>query len=387
MPSMRAVPPLVGVEVPAGSTGVTAVARALALAASDSQVSVLIPTYSPETLRTRLQAMLNTAWVGRGAVCVPTSGSTTSPKSVVMPWHTLAVTTAARDAALGGPGAWLVAVPPATAGGVVALTRALQAGTPFTAWSGVGGAARFSAATFADDADRLCAEAAAAGVPARVTVVSTQVARLLSDPLGQAALQRFETVLVGGGPMSASLRERAASAGIRVVHTYGMTETCGGFAYDGVPLGDSQVRISATGELLVRGSCVAEGYLDGPLPTQDGWLCTGDRGSWDGTRLAVAGRLDDVVTVKGANVDLAALAAVVSGYPRVQQSAVVAVADPDGGHRLRAFVVGNADPQVLRSIVHESLGAAAVPEVVIVDELPANPGGKTDVRLLREESG
>ena len=389
MPSNRAVAPLVAVEVPAGRSGATVVARALTLAAQGAQSSVLIPGYAPEPMRRRLLELLDATpmdgW-SETAVCVPTSGSTGTPRAVVMPWHTLAAATAARDEALGGRGAWLVAVPPATAGGVVALARALQADTAFEAWAGIGGAARFSAATFAEDAERLLARAETAAVPARVTVVSNQVARLIADPIGRAALQRFETVLVGGGPMSAQLRGAAADEGIRVVHTYGMTETCGGFAYDGVPTPGCEVRVSDAGEILVRGSCVAAGYLDAPLPTTDGWLRTGDRGVWDGTRLSVDGRIDDVVTVRGANVDLAAVAAVIAEIPHVQQSAVVAVEDPDGGHRLKVFVVGHIDTQGLRSAVHESLGAAAVPEVVIVDELPSNPGGKADTQQLQEDS-
>lgn len=390
MSSKPAVAPLVEVEVPAGRAGVAAVAQALTLAAEGSRSSVLIPTYAPATVRTRLREMVRaTAWdrQAAAALCVPTSGSTGAPRLVVMPWHTLATVTAARDEALGGPGAWLVAVPPATAGGVVALARALRAGSPFEAWAGVGGAERFSASAFADAADRLLERAEVAGVPPRVTVVSTQVARLLDDPRGRSALQRFDTVLVGGGPMSASLRNRASDAGICVVHTYGMTETCGGFAYNGVPVAGSDVMVSDTGEILVQGTCVAAGYFDAPLPTVDGWLRTGDRGNWDGTTLTVTGRIDDVVTVRGANVDLAAVAAVIADYPLVQQSAVVAVDDPDGGHRLKAFVVGDTDPQNLRTAVHESLGPAAVPDVVIVDHLPSNPGGKTDVARLQEDSG
>ena len=390
MPPTLSPAPLLAVEVPTGSAGVRVVAQALGLARDGSQSSALIPAYAPEPVRGRLADMVRTAdWDphNAAAVCVPTSGSTRAPRLVVMPWSTLLAATAARDEVLGGPAAWLVAVPPATAGGVVALARTLRAGTPFEAWGGVSGAGRFDPAAFASDAERLFGRAAQAGVPARATVVSTQVGRLLDDPLGRSALRRFDTVLVGGGPMSTNLRQRAAEAGVHIVHTYGMTETCGGFAYDGVPVAGSTVRVGDTGEIFVGGSCLAASYLDGPLPITDGWLHTGDRGAWDGTHVTVQGRIDEVVTVRGANVDLAAVAAVVAEDACVQQSAVVAVSDPDGGHRLRAFVVGTADPQTLRGSVHAALGAAAVPDVVIVDNLPANPGGKADVQRLREDAG
>lgn len=388
MPSKSAAAPLVAVEVPVGAAGAAAVAGALGAASRGEQSAVLIPAYAPAPLQSRLLEMVRAAvWRSHAgaAVCVPTSGSTGASRAVVMPWQTLRAAATARDQALGGPGAWLVAVPPATAGGVIALARSIQSATPFEAWQGVGGATRFTAASFAADAEQLCARARAVGVPARVTVVSTQLARLLDDPLGRTALQSFDTVLVGGGPISQALRGRAADAEVQLVHTYGMTETCGGFVYDGVPVAGSSVAVSDDGEILARGECVAAGYLDGPLFLTDGWLRTGDRGRWDGHRLTVLGRIDDVVTVRGANVDLAAVTAVLTDTPLVRQCAVVAVDDPDGGHRLRAFVVGDADARALRSAVHESLGAAAVPEVVVVDHLPANPGGKADLQRLQKE--
>lgn len=388
MPSQPSEAALVAVRVPAGADGVSAVAQALTQAAQGVQSSALLPDYAPEAVRTRLREGVRPGqWPEStsAAVCVPTSGSTKSPRLVVMPWSTLAEAAAVRDSVLGGPAAWLVAVPPATAGGVIALTRALRAGTPFEAWSGVGGAGRFNSASFHSDAQRLLSQAAEAGVPARATVVTTQVGRLLDDPLGRETLQRFDTILVGGGPMSTNLRQRAAASGVHIVHTYGMTETCGGFVYDGLPTPGAQVRVNVTGEILVHGPCVAAGYLDGPLATTDGWLHTGDRGEWNGTQLTVQGRLDEVVTVRGSNVDVAAVADSIANRPGVVQSAVVAVKDPDGGHRLRAFIVGDVDQQSVRAAVREALGTAAVPDIVIVDRLPTNPGGKVDVQRLREE--
>ena len=58
-----------------------------------------------------------------------------------------------------------------------------------------------------------------------------------------AALSELDAVLIGGGPMPAGVGERAAEAGIRVVRTYGMSETAGGCVYDGVPLDGVNVRL------------------------------------------------------------------------------------------------------------------------------------------------
>ncbi len=51
-----------------------------------------------------------------------------------------------------------------------------------------------------------------------------------------ADLAAFRAILVGGAAVPASLLAQARAAGARVVTTYGMSETCGGCVYDGVPL-------------------------------------------------------------------------------------------------------------------------------------------------------
>ena len=67
-------------------------------------------------------------------------------------------------------------------------------------------------------------------------MVPAQLNRALQQGEVAAALASFSTVLVGGGPTDGSLVECALTSGIRVVTTYGMSETCGGCVYDGIPL-------------------------------------------------------------------------------------------------------------------------------------------------------
>ena len=107
---------------------------------------------------------------------------------------------------------------------------------------------------------------------------------------------------------------------IPIVHAYGMTEAamvCVSMATDtdeqrshssGLPIPGTEVRISATGEIEVRGANVTPGYLDpaavgGRELTPDGWFRTGDRGQLrpDG-RIVVTGRTKDLIIRKGENI-------------------------------------------------------------------------------------
>ena len=102
-----------------------------------------------------------------------------------------------------------------------------------------------------------------------VSIVGTQLYRALENDSTVAALARFDAVLVGGAALRPELRTRAEAAGIRVIETYGMSETCGGVVWDGVPLPGVGVRLGEQGRIT----------LDGPT----GEFETSDRGRWEAT--------------------------------------------------------------------------------------------------------
>lgn len=379
-------------ECPAGPEGVEVLRRAVSAVLSGGEAIALLPGYAPAPMREALLRDLRQAEpVGKGRLLCPTSGSTGASHWVVLPAEALHRAAVARDAHQGGSSAWLLGLPPATAAGVAAAARSVRTDSPLHCWHGVGGG-RFEAEGFTADAAALLDRAEAAGVPARASVVATQLARLLDAAAATAAdgpaahdateiLRRFDAVLVGGGPLAPRLRERAMAAGVPVVATYGMTETAGGCVYDGRPTPGVDVTL-LDGQVLLAADCLAERYLTAPLPKVGDAFATGDRGRWREERLEILGRLDDVVTVRGANVDLAAVRAVVADVVGVRESTVVAMPDPAGGARLRAVVVGEALPAQVRTLVAERLGAAAVPEVLVASALPRLPGGKVDLRRL-----
>lgn len=399
---LPATPPTYTVRmIPAGQAGANLLAADVAAALSGGPPVALVPEYGPELVRASLLERLAlarqrphpgrstgaaTSVPGDAAVILPTSGSTGAPRLVVLSRDALRAAAAARDVALGGASAWFVALPPVTAGALIATTRALLSGHTLESWSGSGGLARFEAAAVAAELLRFVDRAETRGEAARITLVAAQLDRLCADPAAVAALARFDRVLLGGGPAAASTLRAAAAAGLTVTTTYGMTETCGGCVYDGHPTADAICEVGDDSEILLGGSCLAWGYLDSHMPTTGGGLFhTGDRGRLRGDGgLQVLGRFDEVVTVGGVNVDLAAVARVVAGAAGVVDSAVVAVPNSSGGHRVVAHVVGSASAESIRRLVTQQLGTAAAPRVLLTSELPRLAGGKVDVQRLQK---
>ncbi|MDR1119158.1 MAG: AMP-binding protein, partial [Bifidobacteriaceae bacterium] len=189
---------------------------------------------------------------GGAAIAVPTSGSTGDPRWVALSASAVCASARLSAARLGGAGHWLLALPPTHIAGLNVVIRALLSGGALRAMA----PGRFTAEGFA---------AAAAALPpgARFTsLVPTQLRRLLDGGSGALrALAGFDAVLVGGAALDLGLRERAVAAGVRVVETYGMAETCGGCVYDGVPLDDVSVRVTDDGRIAVAGPGRATGDI------------------------------------------------------------------------------------------------------------------------------
>jgi O-succinylbenzoic acid--CoA ligase len=327
------------------------------------------------------------------ALLLPTSGSTGRPKVVELTAAALRASAAATHGRLGGPGHWLLALPVGHVAGWQVLVRSLDAGhPPHVVDLGAG----FTPAAFAD-------AAAAVPGPRRYTaLVPTQLARLVPDPDGLEALRTFDAVLLGGAATPGALLERARRDGVRVVTTYGMTETSGGCVYDGHPLDGVEVAVAPDGRLLLAGPVLAAGYRGRPdltaeaFGTEGGrrWFRTSDAGEvGPGGAVTVLGRLDDVLVTGGRKVAPAAVEQVVAGLPGVRECLVVGVPDPEWGQAVVALVVGAPPPlDEVRRQVHARLGGPAAPRHVLgVDALPTRGIGKPDraaaadlaARLLR----
>ena len=317
------------------------------------------------------------------ALVVPTSGSTGEPKGAMLTAAALRHSARATHDRLGGPGQWLLALPVTHVAGLTVLVRSLDARTRPEVLDLYGG---FSVAAFAAATARL-----APGVRHYMALVPTQLRRLLD---AGADLSTYDGVLVGGAALSPSLHRTAVEAGVRIVTTYGMSETCGGCVYDGEPLDGVTVRLRDDGRVELGGPVVFAGYRLRPDLTAaalvDGRHVTQDLGRWsaDG-RLEVLGRADDVIVSGGVNVPAALVERVVAGHPGVAACAVVGRPDPEWGERVVAVVQpvdwsSAPDVESLRAFAADALEPAALPrEVVTLGLLPVLDSGKPDKVAVR----
>ncbi|KAJ1684551.1 hypothetical protein LUZ63_020306 [Rhynchospora breviuscula] len=211
---------------------------------------------------------------------------------------------------------------------------------------------------------------------------------MLGDEEQRSLLAGYDAVLVGGASLDPALRTRAEAAGVRVVATYGSSETAGGCVYDGRPLDGVRLRTDADGRLLVGGPTLFDGYDGDPALTaetlDDGWFRTSDLAEIDADgRLRVLGRVDDVVNTGGVKVPAAAVARRLREHPAVGAAEVLGVPDAEWGQRVVAVVVGDLALDAARDWVAEAHPRAWAPrEVVHVDALPLLASGKTDRQRL-----
>ncbi|WP_176921151.1 o-succinylbenzoate--CoA ligase [Pseudonocardia oroxyli] len=313
------------------------------------------------------------------AVVISTSGSTGRPKHVMLSAAALTASARATEERLGGPGRWVLALPVDHVAGVQVVLRALAAGAPPVLQDVRDG---FRPAGFARATGRL-----PHGARRYTSLVPTQLGRILDEgAAAMYALAGYDAVLVGGAALAPALRERAEAAGIRVVATYGMSETCGGCVYDGLPLAGVDARVDPAGRLSLGGPVLASGYLGDPAATAasfvGGRFVTGDLGRWDGERLVVLGRADDVIVTGGEKVAPAAVERVLAAQAGVAAVCVVGLPDPEWGQVVAAAIVPSGagpDLEAVRAAVRATEGRAAVPRrMQLVAELPLRGVGKPD---------
>jgi O-succinylbenzoic acid--CoA ligase len=321
--------------------------------------------------------------VGDAALLVPTSGSTGRPRVAALSGTALRFSADATHSVLGGAGRWLLALPTTHIAGLQVLVRSLQSGLPPGV---VDTSSGFTVAAFAEAVHRL--DVALAELPHYTALVPTQLQRLLDDGEGVEALWQLDAVLLGGAAASPALLERAKDAGVTLVRTYGMTETCGGCVYDGVPLPGVDVTVGADGVVRIAGPVLFDGYRDGGASgLSGGALTTSDLGHWDDAGLLhVDGRLDNVVISGGVNVPAETVERALASVDGIGDVAVVGITDAEWGERVVAVVTGADVPPLesLRGALREQLPDSWLPrQVVRLDALPQLPSGKPDRVALR----
>lgn len=303
------------------------------------------------------------------AAAIFTSGTSGGPRAVRLTWANFEASAAASADHIDHrpDDRWLAVLPLHHVGGLSILWRSARQGSAAVL------AGRFDAPTVAG--------LLAAGAVTLGSFVSPMLERLADT--GLERVPGFRLGLVGGGPAS----ERALSAGgMRLLATYGMTETASQIATADpaeprsdrlVVLGGAKVTISDEGRVMVDGPMVSPGDLD--AEDRRGPLLTNDLGRLYGNRLEVMGRADDVIVTGGENVMPERVERIVASLPGAGEVAVVGLMDDTWGAVVAAAYTGPATPAVLEEAIRGDLAPYEVPRRwVRVKEIPKRGIGKVD---------
>ena len=308
-----------------------------------------------------------------------TSGSMGTPKLVL---HSLAAhcASAERTAAacdFGPNHTWLLSLPLHHVGGLQIVMRAILSGGAIA----VGGALE---------------HAIVQQRPTHVSLVATQLRRLLESEDATAALRTARMVLLGGGPVPLALREHALQEQIPIAVSYGSTEStalaCMSEAPEdlvlencaGRPLVPGDVRVNANWEIEIRGPTMFTGYV-GPEGlqdprTDDGWFATSDLGRLEGGALFVDGRRDRQFISGGENVHPERIEAALRSQPGVERAVVVPVPDEEFGMRPVAFLETARPRADIETALREQVPGYMVPARFY--ELPRALAGPVKPALL-----
>ena len=319
---------------------------------------------------------------------VQTSGSSGSPRGVMLTRGNVAAASAASQRHLGTSSSdvWLLALPLHHIAGLAILWRAAHDGALVEIHEG------FVVDRFA----RSLGDGAT-----WTSLVPTMLRRLLNHG---GRWPDVHGALVGGARVEPSLIEAAHEAGLAALPTYGMTETTAQVATVrpmeiaaasgsvGFPLPGVTVTIDAapgrSGPIRVDGPTVSPGYVG--EPPRAGPLDTNDIGYFDESgRLVVVGRADGVIITGGENVHPGRVEDVINSVSGVAACAVVGLPDADWGERVVAAVIVTEDADsILDRLAAECrsrLPAHSRPkQFSLVDELPLLANGKVDRRRLVE---
>ncbi len=293
------------------------------------------------------------------AVVIGTSGSSGSPKEVALTATALISSARASNKFINAkPGeTWSLLLPLTHIAAVNVIIRAIELGTlPIDLRNHEG---EYPKADY-------------------TSIVPTQLFKALNGDVRLLNhLKSVKTVLVGGAALSQSLRNQAELAGIKVVTTYGMTETCGGCVYDGEVLDGVEVEIR-NGKIAIRGPILASS-----ISLDAGWYETSDLGEFKNDKLIVLGRADDVIISGGENLSLNAVeASLNTAFPEVEFAAF-SIEDPQWGDSLQIAVVGTVSDEELITHLESDLGSFAKPKGIHrLTSLPLLGIGKVDRKSL-----
>ncbi|NCQ83110.1 MAG: amino acid adenylation domain-containing protein [Microcystis aeruginosa W13-18] len=249
--------------------------------------------------------------------------------------------------------------------------------------------------------------------------------QMLLEQGGIENCQLLKRVFCGGEILPVALQEKLLSQlNVNLCNLYGPTECCIDVTFwncqremygqripIGRPISNTQIYIldsnlqslpvGIPGEIHIGGAGLARGYLNRPELTEEKFIPnpfsnspdsrlykTGDLARYlpDGN-IEYLGRIDNQVKIRGFRIELGEIEAVLTQYPQVQSSVIIAREDTPGNKRLVAYIVPEKEatptPNEMRQCLKEKLPEYMIPSAfVILESLPLTPNGKIDRRAL-----
>lgn len=227
-----------------------------------------------------------------------------------------------------------------------------------------------------------------------LSLVPTQVQRLLASPAAVAWLRGFKVVFVGGGPVWPELADAAARTGLRLSLSYGMTETAAmvaalrpeeflaGARSCGGTLPHAKIMLDADGRVGIAGESVFLGYGSSERTEEVFW--TEDLGRWDDRGyLEILGRRDAVIITGGKKVQPQEVEAALRASGEFSDVAVIGVSDAEWGEIVVAcYPADGREPDLVRAV--EGVRGAMKPKrFLAVADWPRAAQGKINRAQLK----
>ena len=258
-----------------------------------------------------------------------------------------------------------------------------------------------------------------------VQLISAMVVDLLSHPgIGEYDLSSINRISGGGAAMPEAIAQKLNDMlGIPYVEGYGMSETMAATHLNpmqrpkkqclGMPLYDVDSRVidaqtllevpqGESGEIIVSGPQVMQGYWNNPGATRDAFierdgkrfLRTGDIGMVDEDGyFFMVDRLKRMINATGFKVWPAEVEALMYHHPAIQEACIIAAPDQKRGETVKAVVVlkedyrGKISEQDIIDWAHENMAAYKSPRIVeFRDALPKSGSGKVMWREMQEQA-
>ena len=220
----------------------------------------------------------------------------------------------------------------------------------------------------------------------------------------------LKLAIVSGSIAPAALIREFADAvpQCAVTQLWGMTELQAGLytrpgdplewsaASAGRPSPGAEVRLSAEGEIQVRGPLLFAGYFNNPEAdkmafTHDGWFRSGDLGELrEGGNIAITGRIKDIINRGGVKFNPADVERLLDSHPKILQSAIVPMPDPVLGEKACVFVTLKTASEkitldeLVDYLLKKDIAKYKLPErLVVIPEMPLTPTRKIIKGRLR----